>query len=128
MDSDAMTYNDGVNTQTAVSMIETTIAAHPPRSQACGASTLAPTQHALLARCIAAATYPHENALSAGTGKSVYQETFSPRGPVASPRTLSGRGTSRQTPMRGYRGGQDWLFEAHQDKGTPAHLQSHNIL
>ena len=48
-----MTYNDGVNTQTAVSMIETTIAAHPPRSQACGAP---PHTHPTHAGCLLAAS------------------------------------------------------------------------
>lgn len=38
------------------------------------------------------------------------------------------RAYRRQTPRSGYAGGQSWLFETHQDKGVPAHLQSHNIL
>ena len=33
MDDASMTYADGVRAQTAVSMIETKLSAHPPRSQ-----------------------------------------------------------------------------------------------
>ena len=38
MDDDSMTYADGVNTQTTVSMIETKLEQHPRRSQVVSAT------------------------------------------------------------------------------------------
>ena len=82
MDDASMTYADGVRAQTAVSMIETKLSAHPPRSQVVRSTCARHRRRALRG--------PADRALSTviimqvGTGKSLYQETFSPRGSIVS--------------------------------------------